>query len=711
MNNVVNFFQRQYGNGFSASYDTVLKRLAVHERDSWKGITPSEVTADFNPTPPILAAKFAKCEGNEHILAIANEDGKIAIQDTNLSNEERGEERALDGEQCHMNVIFDIEWMPGNMKLVSASGDHTARLWTLTESQLVSSQIFNGHSRSVKTASFRRTDPAVFATGGRDGVIILWDIRAQLGSNMAPRADNCIFSGHAGGPRTPSTHRRRTRTTPKIPPHGCSSSITGLVFQDDNTLISCGAGDGVIKVWDIRRHYNGHNRDPLPKHSFPYAGTTALRGFTNLSIDSNGTRLYANCMDNHIYCYNISTYGAQPIQRYGGFKNGTFYIKSCLSPDGQYLISGSSDERSYIWNVDNPNPLLQLDGHTVEVTSVAWMQSYSDIRVVTCSDDARHKIWRIGPEHIDADHMMNYRGNTEYCEGYRREPAKVRLKSLEFTPRSVRRLVERSEKTPNTVENKSTSKRSFLEMAGCDQQDPSTSCLEIKRPNIETRGRRLFSPADTNSRSSGFAALEIASNSLSSRSLNTILEESDDKTPFNSKAPLALSDMNLRSPEPSASGTSYKPVASVLSSPTVNLPNFVIDGEAPHLVNVTSSPSNRKLKENVDWLTKIRKQKLLQTTKSVEAVVSNTSGDVSLLLSPRLQMLKTSDDSSAINQTNTQQQPSTPRRRTSQSEGHPRTPGSRRNSVNSRDQGPPGTPNMSIRRFFITITPTSETNV
>ncbi|XP_055610040.1 protein lethal(2)denticleless [Uranotaenia lowii] len=720
MNSVVNFFERQYGNGFVPNYDAVLSRLAVHEQDSWKGISPSVMTADFNPAPPILAAKFAKCEGNEHILAIANEDGKVAIQDTNLRNEEPGGEKALEGEQCHLNAVFDVEWMPGDMKLVSASGDHTARLWTLTESKLVSSQIFNGHSRSVKTAAFRRTDPAVFATGGRDGVIVLWDIRAQLGSNMAPRADNCIFSGHSGGPGTPSAYRKRTRATPKMPPSGCSSSITGLAFQDDNTLISCGAGDGIIKVWDVRRHYSAHNRDPLPKHSFPYAGTTTLKGFTNLLIDNDRMRLYVNCMDNHIYCYNISTYSAQPMQRYGGFKNGTFYIKSYLSPDGKYLISGSSDEKSYIWNVKSSQPLVRLNGHTVEVTSVAWMQNHQDIRIVTCSDDARHKIWRIGPEQIEEDEAVLYRGTAEYCENYRQEVVKVRLKSLEFTPRSVRRLVERNETTPNTVEKKVSNKRTFLEMAGCDQQDPCTSYMEIKRPNIETRGRRLFSPANANCKTSGFAALEIASSSSSSRSLTAILEESDDKASTPCKSPLTMSDLNLKSPEPS---TSFRSTNNGLSSPTINLPNYVLDGDAPHLVNVANNSSNkRKLKENVDWLTKIRKQKLLQAAKSIESSNSSTGpDDVTLLLSPRLQMLKTSEDNpysgtgnngSTQNNTNLNQshqqtphQPTTPRRRRNGSvDGQaPRTPTGRRNSVGIR----PSTPETSILRFFTVTTPTT----
>lgn len=47
-----------------------------------------------------------------------------------------------------------------------------------------------------------------------------------------PKADNCIYSGHATGPGTPQAYRRKaTRHTPKLPPNTSSSSITGLAFQ------------------------------------------------------------------------------------------------------------------------------------------------------------------------------------------------------------------------------------------------------------------------------------------------------------------------------------------------------------------------------------------------------------------------------------------------------------------------------------------------
>lgn len=63
---------------YETSYDNILSRLMVRPWDNWRGINPSGVAGDFNPDPPIFAAKFANLENYSHILAIANEDGRVS---------------------------------------------------------------------------------------------------------------------------------------------------------------------------------------------------------------------------------------------------------------------------------------------------------------------------------------------------------------------------------------------------------------------------------------------------------------------------------------------------------------------------------------------------------------------------------------------------------------------------------------------------------
>lgn len=61
------------------------------------------------------------------------------------------------------------------------------------------------------------------------------------------------------------------------------------------------------------------------------------------------------------------------VAKYHGHQNFTYYVKTCLSSDGRYLASGSSNNYAYIWRTNKPGgPLVKLYGHTQEVTCIAW---------------------------------------------------------------------------------------------------------------------------------------------------------------------------------------------------------------------------------------------------------------------------------------------------------------------------------------------------
>ena len=81
------------------------------------------------------------------------------------------------GWSAHNNAIFDIAWSPGESRLISASGDQSAALWDVkTASRLAT---FKQHRCSLKSVSFRPVDCHVFATGARDGSIMVWDDRSR----------------------------------------------------------------------------------------------------------------------------------------------------------------------------------------------------------------------------------------------------------------------------------------------------------------------------------------------------------------------------------------------------------------------------------------------------------------------------------------------------------------------------------------------------
>ncbi|RXN30754.1 denticleless-like protein [Labeo rohita] len=334
---------------------------------------------------PPFGCTFSSAPGQQNSLAVANEEGFVTIFNT-------GEKQSsvLKEWQAHDNAVFDIAWVPGANSLVTASGDQTARFWDVITGDLLGT--FKGHQCSLKSVAFSKQEKAVFSTGGRDGNIMIWDTRCSKKDGFYRQVKQ-ISGAHMKPERhTPQTKKRRGMA----PPVDSQQGVTVVLFCDDNKLISSGAVDGIIKMWDLRKNYTAYYHNPLPLQAYPYPGScTRKLGYSGLSLDSTGARLFSNCTDDNIYMFNISGLKTTPVAVFSGHSNSSFYVKSSVSPDDQFLASGSSDHHAYIWKISDPKQApMMLQGHSQEVTSVAWCPT-DFTKIASCSDDNTVRIWRL----------------------------------------------------------------------------------------------------------------------------------------------------------------------------------------------------------------------------------------------------------------------------------------------------------------------------
>jgi len=569
----------------------LVEPLQCHADDDYFGIGPDPQSVQFNPDPPTYAMKFCPVPGSTHVLGLANEDGRLALQDTSKVNPKL----PMIGLTAHNNAIFDFAWRPDSASsLVTVAGDQRAALWDLGTGGLVPVSRFKCYTRSVKCVEWRPSNNCQFATGARDNNIVMWDVRER-----GDKPDNIIRGAHA-------TRRQKTTTSPS--PANCS--VTSLVWLDENNLVSTGDNDGLVKVWDMRKNYGMYKREPMARMVIGHPGTSSTQGYTSILLDPTRCYVYVSCMDDTIYKLDIVNGKNRPEATFTGASIKNFFIKSSLSPCGRYLASGSSDHRAVIWATASPGgPVARLGPHEAEVTCVSWQPSPGWC-LATATDDVRHRLWRLGRESdtrlVRGEATMTGKPDIPVS------PVKtMSTPSRPFTtpttrgktPGTVTPSITRFFTPPSTAarltpvsERSRASKRRLADsLSDIENNTPCSKSARLMETTLTAmRGEDVllsspvkctFSPTTYKSPSKSTVSSEIRN--ASPRFLGSPLKQ-------NLESPLA------KCPRPLLCDRT--PLA-LLQSPTANLPNLVADGTSPHHRPVRVTP------HKADWLTTYAKQR------------------------------------------------------------------------------------------------------
>ena len=170
--------------------------------------------------------------------------------------------------RLHHNGIFDVKWSPSDTLLATASADKTVHIVALEGSSNAKPVCsLARHPSTVKCIAWDPTrSDQVLATGCRDGMICVWDLRVKPGEIAGEQGGDepgidgpgeqtapVIVVPNAHGTEK-AARKSRSRTKLATPP---SRGVTSLVFpaHDQNALISSGSYDGyVISPTHSRMH-------------------------------------------------------------------------------------------------------------------------------------------------------------------------------------------------------------------------------------------------------------------------------------------------------------------------------------------------------------------------------------------------------------------------------------------------------------------------
>lgn len=273
-------------------------------------------------------------------MATAGQDGKIRIwrtltaaeraTDLNPSESPLFAKDPIKVFSDHTDEITDLKWSKNNF-IITASLDRTVRLWHVERNKCLA--VFHPPD-IVASVAFHPTDDRFFLTGSLDKQLSLWSI--------------------------PDREVVYTRQMPDM--------VTAVSFCPDGLCCLAGCYNGKLVLCQtdrlkIRKTAQvGSSRKP--KGTLKITGTAVVKrkdhAYPLVLVTSNSSR---------VRFYNLNDLTLE--RRLRGPRNDYSQTAAAMSDDGEMIICGSEDHRTYFWNIK-----ALPEGIHRQVTQNEWVHSH-----------------------------------------------------------------------------------------------------------------------------------------------------------------------------------------------------------------------------------------------------------------------------------------------------------------------------------------------
>jgi WD40 repeat protein len=264
--------------------------------------------------------------------------------------------RTLEG---HSAPVSSVTVTPDGKQAVSASWDHTLKVWDLATGHVA--RTLEGHSASLECVAVT-PDGQRAVSASDDFNLKVWDLETG----------------------------RELRTL-----KGHSSSVHGVAVTPDGKRAVSASGDKTLKVWDLE---TGRALLTLKGHSGYVSG---------VAVTPDGQRAVSASGDETLKVWDLQT--GRALRTLVGHSSSVHGV--AVTPDGQRAVSAGWDKTLRVWDLETGRALLTLEGHSDPVYGVTVMADGK--RAISASLDKTLKVWDLKTGRV----LRTLEGHSTYVNG------------------------------------------------------------------------------------------------------------------------------------------------------------------------------------------------------------------------------------------------------------------------------------------------------
>lgn len=240
----------------------------------------------------------------------------------------------------HTAAIKDIQWSTHGGDVLSCGFDQTSRLIDVETGW--EKQVFK-EDQYVNVVKYHPIKSELFLSGGSKGVLRLWDIRTGT----------VVQEYHKG----------------LGPVMDVDFSHDGKQFVSTSDIANRNSSDKTILVWDFETQIPLSNQVYLEAYTCPCVRYHPYE--SAFVAQSNG---------NYIAIFSgYSPFKLNKYKRFEGHLVSGYRVQCSFSPDGAFLVSGSSDGQVYIYYYRSTKVLKVLEAHTDVCSDVSCHPSMASV--------------------------------------------------------------------------------------------------------------------------------------------------------------------------------------------------------------------------------------------------------------------------------------------------------------------------------------------